>query len=298
VLPVSGHEVIISRDQPSKYYAAVDGMRGLAILLVLIEHWWAYKRGIFGALPYGDLGVTMFFVLSGFLISEILFKSRQQPARSALRRFWWRRVLRIFPVFYLYLAVAAILRVPQSDQLLLWNLTYTTNIYNSLTGDIGHRAFSHIWSLCVEEQFYLVWPILALLLPRRGVLAAIVLAGVGGLLFRVLTLEASGTHAPVAAYRLTVSCLDALCLGSAIAYIKTFAPAVWKHLQAQRIALYVASVLSLAILVACTLRPPAMYEGIERSLSALFAGSLLIVALLQSEACGMVRAGLENLWLR
>src|ERR1019366_1480642 len=128
-------------------------------------------------------------VLSGFLITGILLESRQGAPGSpdrwfGIRQFYARRVLRIFPLFYMTLALMALVGVRPIRQTLLWHLTYLSNVYFFRQGgwQLATSNISHFWSLAVEEQFYLVWPYLMIFLPVRRlrpvVLSLIVLAPV------------------------------------------------------------------------------------------------------------------------
>lgn len=150
---------------------ALDGLRALAVLVVIGYH--------FGfAVPAG-LGVTGFFVLSGFLITWLLRKEWEADGAVSLRGFYARRTLRIFPAYFAYLAFVAVvsaLRGTPSDPALPWALTYTVNYYNAWTGH-PDGPYSHLWSLAVEEQFYLLWPLLFLLCARRGRRALAVFLG-------------------------------------------------------------------------------------------------------------------------
>lgn len=165
---------------------AFDGIRGLAILAVMGAH--AQIRGTQG----GSLGVDMFFVLSGFLITGILVAERDHRATVSLRNFYVRRVLRLYPALLL-VVVLSLLVLPQlgtpgepAPRLTDWGhsalvaLTYTTNIVGYLGSSWG-GLFGHTWSLALEEQFYLLWPpVLVFGLYRgwsRNRLAAIALAG-------------------------------------------------------------------------------------------------------------------------
>jgi peptidoglycan/LPS O-acetylase OafA/YrhL len=138
---------------------ALDGVRGLAILLVLTYH--GYLN------DFGWVGVELFFVLSGFLITRGLLAEAGLPWGAYLQRFYLRRALRIFPIYYLYIGLIALLAVlvpgmalfhPDARWVWLTALTYTMNYAGLFT---LFRLFGHFWSLALEEQFYLVWPYVA-----------------------------------------------------------------------------------------------------------------------------------------
>lgn len=157
-----------------------DGLRAIAFILVFFSH----KIQFADANPYGEVGVWMFFVLSGFLITRILADARseieagQSTVGRGLRRFYIRRTARIFPPYYGLLAIIAVvsLIVPIDNFWLPEKIayaTYTTNIFVADRGSwIGH--FGHFWTLAIEEQFYLLFAPLVLLVPRRHTLAVCV----------------------------------------------------------------------------------------------------------------------------
>jgi peptidoglycan/LPS O-acetylase OafA/YrhL len=160
---------------------SLDGWRCVAIALVIVSHW-PYARG-FPASSWnerlvrsGDLGVRVFFVISGLLITYLLLTEGDRRGRPSLQAFYLRRVLRIFPVYFLYIAVLAALTAIglYSDAWSSWigTLTFTRNIVGR-----GNSVTVHYWSLAVEEQFYFVWPLMLVLfgLWRRPRLAAGVL---------------------------------------------------------------------------------------------------------------------------
>src|SRR5450432_4160027 len=154
---------------------ALDGLRGIALLGVLFFH-------ANGALPGGYLGVDLFFVLSGFLITSLLLAEHRETGRIALSAFWVRRARRLFPallslmpavaLYGRYFAKADELKVLRSQALA--TLAYVANWH----AIFEHRSYwqlfaapsplEHTWSLSIEEQFYLVWPLLVVLLLRRG----------------------------------------------------------------------------------------------------------------------------------
>jgi peptidoglycan/LPS O-acetylase OafA/YrhL len=205
-----------------KYMKQLDGLRALAVLAVLWTHYLPEEYWLFG-IYWGALGVRLFFVLSGFLITGILLKSRQyvsqgkQRSSFALRQFYIRRFLRIFPLYYTTLALAAFMDISPVKETIAWHIPYLSNIYFSIQGKF-HGSVGHFWSLSVEEQFYLLWPWLILFLSQRLLLTTIImLIGIAPLFRLVSTI--SGVNL-VAIWVLTPGSLDTLCLGALLAYLK------------------------------------------------------------------------------
>jgi peptidoglycan/LPS O-acetylase OafA/YrhL len=160
----------------------LDGIRGLAAVMVLVFHFIgstlptnSVERAIIRVTNYGSYGVELFFVLSGFLITGILYDARNKP--NYFRNFYMRRVLRIFPLYYGVLALVffvapliPLLRAPTLDYLMdrqAWAWLYAVNIYIAKQGDWSFSYLEHFWSLAVEEHFYLFWPLVVFLLARR-----------------------------------------------------------------------------------------------------------------------------------
>jgi peptidoglycan/LPS O-acetylase OafA/YrhL len=194
----------------------LDGLRGLAVLAVVASHFTTAPGACYG----GWLGVCLFFVLSGFLITRILLTQRARVEAGANRRralgvFYGRRALRIFPIYYLTLAVMLAAGVPSAWRVRWWLGTYTYNFYVAAVE--WHNAFGHFWSLCVEEQFYLVWPFLILFCPRRGLLPALTGVCLLGPVWRLACLAYGTTGIPL--YVLPFTCLDCLGMGSLLAYL-------------------------------------------------------------------------------
>jgi peptidoglycan/LPS O-acetylase OafA/YrhL len=157
-------------------------MRGLAILMVLLVHFVAntlptnvVERAIVYVTGYGTYGVDLFFVLSGFLITGILYDTRDKP--YYFRNFYMRRLLRIFPLYYgvltlLFFVAPSIplLRGATLDYLVerqAWAWLYGVNIYIAQHGEWCLSYINHFWSLAVEEHFYFFWPLVVFLLARR-----------------------------------------------------------------------------------------------------------------------------------
>lgn len=158
------------------HFAGLDGLRLLAILPVIAHH--ATPRPLSGIAGKGAVGVDLFFVLSGFLITTLLLREHRVRGRVRLGRFFVRRALRIFPLYYAVLAlyVGAALRQPADSPErahllgnLVYHASYTANWF--VNYDVPHAVpFSFSWSLCVEEQFYLLWPWLVFALGSRTAL--------------------------------------------------------------------------------------------------------------------------------
>lgn len=151
--------------QRLRYVPALDGLRGVAIALVVAFHY-------FGFPPGGTDGVDLFFVLSGFLITTLLLEERAETGTVRLRGFYARRIRRLIPALLSLLAafsvIAAVKGVDPLPQLARFGF-YTGNFTRAYFDPHGRSAssgISHLWSLAEEEQFYLVWPLLLLLVAR------------------------------------------------------------------------------------------------------------------------------------
>jgi peptidoglycan/LPS O-acetylase OafA/YrhL len=180
----SRKSIAIANTSTRVHVPALDKLRGLAILVVILFHTLPtapdrtlVDRLAIDVLSLGWAGVDLFFVLSGFLITGILIDERSNP--HYFRTFFARRVLRIVPVYIAFLlfsmwiapavgasTAAAALRLRELQG---WYWPYLTNIYIALHGwDAAADGTSHLWSLAVEEQFYLLWPVAVLLIPLRS----------------------------------------------------------------------------------------------------------------------------------
>ena len=228
-----------SGPEQSEVIPALDGIRGIAILLVLAHNTSAldlvpgtFARAMALACDAGWIGVQLFFVLSGFLITRVLLRTRD--AENYYRAFFGRRVLRIFPLYYAVLVIAfviiptasralggtvpAIIAADATSQVWLW--TYLSN-WASPFGR-GSEAFPHFWSLAVEEQFYLVWPFVVRRLWSRSSDGRALLAACGALAVLAFASRLGlrvATDDPHGPYLFTVCRLDALCLGGAAAVV-------------------------------------------------------------------------------
>jgi peptidoglycan/LPS O-acetylase OafA/YrhL len=210
-----------------EHYPALDGVRGIAILLVVCFHNFGFINYFF----FGWLGVDLFFVLSGFLITDILI--REAGSKNYLKTFYTRRVLRIFPIYYLLLFIFLII-IPRYSSLNInldyytsnqaWMWTYTQNWLYILKPHANTNILLHLWSLAVEEQFYLIWPFVILLIRSPKILLGLSLFVLLGIL--LLRLIAWNRQLEGFEYFswFTFSRIDGICIGSALALIKFISP--------------------------------------------------------------------------
>jgi peptidoglycan/LPS O-acetylase OafA/YrhL len=146
---------------------ALDGLRMIAVAMVILYHV-GYEK-----IP-ADLGVSLFFVLSGFLITWLLLKEHAKTGTVSLKTFYLRRVFRLLPAYYVFLGVALAIyygrshsATPTRTDIILPSLLYYTNYFNAFH-DHPPTPVSHTWSLAVEEQFYLLWPLVFGFFITRG----------------------------------------------------------------------------------------------------------------------------------
>lgn len=212
-----------------------DGLRAFAFLGVFFHH--ALKMSL------GWMGVDLFFVLSGFLITRILldFKANYTLG-SSLATFYFRRLIRIVPAYYL---VVTFVLLFTSGYQAGWYYGFASNIRDAFYGgDDG--PLRTMWSIAVEEQFYVVWPMIVLLLPRRFIPAAFITLIFAAPLCRLGVQDV----AREAVYRLTTSRMDLLAAGALLAYVDVQSPAwIERHRRLFGIAAIAAAALFLGLTV-------------------------------------------------
>jgi peptidoglycan/LPS O-acetylase OafA/YrhL len=208
----------------------LDGLRGVAILLVLLVHFTMYggmspsifvDRAFYRVMTAGWVGVDLFFVLSGFLITGILYDAKSSA--SYFRTFYARRALRILPLYYgslLWFCLIAPRLWPQNpgfrglQQNGIWYWSYLVNVMVAKHGWSSFGAIEHYWSLAIEEQFYFLWPAVVFLLQRRAIMIVCVACMLGSLMLRI-GLQLGDYR--LAAYVLSPARLDTLAVGSFLA---------------------------------------------------------------------------------
>jgi peptidoglycan/LPS O-acetylase OafA/YrhL len=161
---VTPHPQTFSQIVRERHLPALDGLRAVAVFTVMIYHY-TQSRWI----P-GDLGVSLFFVISGFLITLLLLREFDSTDTISFRGFYLRRTLRIFPAYYVYVVFSLCVDWLRGSRwtlgLLVAAFGYAVNYYNALNGH-PVTSVSHAWSLADEEQFYLLWPVMFLFLAHR-----------------------------------------------------------------------------------------------------------------------------------
>jgi peptidoglycan/LPS O-acetylase OafA/YrhL len=206
--------------QREKRILSLDGIRGLAAVCVLFTHLLPRQSFVWRAFPFGRFGVGLFFLLSGYLIIDLLLAARARidlgaPIRDAWFTFYARRALRIFPLYYGVVLVLCLFRYAPVLDVAWWHLTYTSNIGYSVF-HIQYANLSHFWSLCVEEQFYLVIPLITLLLPIKRSFYCIATIVLACLALKFTIAFTSGDGQLLA--RMPFSNIEGIAYGALIAY--------------------------------------------------------------------------------
>jgi peptidoglycan/LPS O-acetylase OafA/YrhL len=213
---------------------ALDGVRGIAILLVIFYHFASslevlgVTSPLFAPFAFGWCGVDVFFALSGFLITGILLDTKASP--NYFKAFYARRILRIFPLYYGALAVTFLLRAAFPDAGIwgshsglwapgsfVWPALFLQNAAIFIRGADATGVMAHYWSLAVEEHFYLVWPLLIWLLSRRWAMIVAMLAIAISIVARAVLLHRGMDTDPI--FGLTPLRMDGLAVGALAAML-------------------------------------------------------------------------------
>jgi peptidoglycan/LPS O-acetylase OafA/YrhL len=247
-------EEIRPGEEPNKFYRrrhflALDGLRGVAVLLVVLAH--ASQRQLLAEnfKFSGELGVMVFFVLSGFLITHLLLEERSMTGQISLIRFYVRRTLRIWPLYFAVLGVYVFVlplfldpenfrSIYEADSLRdhYYLLAYPLFLQNYLlSGDDFHYSGLRVfWSLAVEEHFYLFWPLLLVALRGRWLVPSLVGLMIATFGLRALTLLEVLPHTGVPVDHMTHTALDGLAAGCLVACCYHSWPGVLKALARRR----------------------------------------------------------------
>ena len=251
---------------PIPYFQALDVVRFVAAVLILITHsydhwttvprisalmldgngqpaWWAAKVKTF--VGSFNIGVDIFFLMSGFLITYLLLAEKKQYGRIDIKSFYMRRVLRIWPLYYFCVAMVPVLthyyNEPPANMTM--HLLFVGN-FDLLKNGWGSTAVNHLWSICIEEHFYLVWPLLVAFVPRprlTTVFSAVVLLSFLTRLYYFYFEPGYNTL-----YLHTLCRWDALAIGSLLAYARFHGYGLPQVPLAVRLMLYSATLLVFA----------------------------------------------------
>ncbi len=244
-----------------QYFRQLDGFRFFSITAVMVAHF--ISTSFTDRLPFG-YGVLFFFVLSSFLITRILLAAKDYNERFSignlfsLKQFYARRFLRIFPIYYLLIAVLYTINWYPCRQNILYLLTYTANIRVANGFNIG--SFDHLWSLAVEEQFYIFFPFIVFFNNTKNLLKIFVAVTLIGVVGRALLYLHNPTYIPYSNFN-TISCLDSLGIGSILAYLSLYKQDVLLRILSKKIYFIGSVLLFLAIMLFSFSR----YSGPERA---------------------------------
>lgn len=209
--------------EPQKltYYRSLDGVRGIAALMIMFLHFMPnYDRNINPVLFFfkkasivGQCGVPLFFVLSGYLISRILINTKYD--KNYFSSFYFKRSLRIFPLYYLFLTICFLVIPFFNHEIISWGLCwpyvfYLQNIF--MTFNWKSADIPHLWSLAVEEQFYLIWPLIIYFTSLRSLKIVIT-----GIIIFAIACRIIMVYNGIGVYYFTFATFDALAIGAFLA---------------------------------------------------------------------------------
>lgn len=215
------------------HFPALDGLRGVAVLIVMAYHLEYLLPGLSGIVKGGFLGVDVFFVLSGFLITSILLKEQSKAGQINLKNFYMRRVFRLIPAYWTFLIILYFFgnqllqkveaSVIYSNNNFFFAFAYLQN-WRSCSGIISGNL-NHTWSLAIEEQFYILWSLILFFAFKQGLARKQITLITVGLVAVIVIQRAArivaGTDAQVLYYS-TDTRIDALLIGSVAAMIYTW----------------------------------------------------------------------------
>lgn len=261
------------------YFQDLDLLRLLAALMIVALHGyegWCNQYGFPGSFTTGDyksltftgrladhfirnmsFGVDLFFMISGFLITYLLFREKEQTGKIYLGKFYMRRILRIWPLYYLLVAVGPLLvtwakQVHEPDY---FSTALFINNFSTIRTGLWTYPYSHFWSICIEEHFYLVWPLVIALVTRKTAVPVFSAVIALSILFRAYAFY-NLAYPWMTLFAHTFSRMDILALGSLFGYLHYVNP---KHISVPRIPLMLMYGLLVFLLVNDTLTA---YENI------------------------------------
>jgi hypothetical protein len=280
----------MTKSSTDVYFKQLNGIRFIAVFLVLLDHWLVPVLPI----PLGHLGVVIFFVLSGFLITRILFCNADEIHRTKssgwpkIIRFIYRRSLRIFPIYFILLFIGLVFNISNFRELWPWLMSYTPNFYIMIKGQwLG--TWDHLWSLAVEEQYYLIFPYFILFLNKSNYLRLFsIMIGLGilsRLIFYVIMPHDIIEKYWMFSYVNPISAIDCFGLGGLLAYYYHYDFAYFLK-TAQKKYFLTVTIITVVLTLILSNYSKYTYDNFwfsifERSISALFAYYLIMTALME-----------------
>jgi peptidoglycan/LPS O-acetylase OafA/YrhL len=204
-----------------RYFAKIDSLRFIAALMVLISHWLYYFPEV-RAFNLGEMGVDLFFTISGFLITLQLLDFKEKAAEnnlgngSVFKEFYIRRALRILPLYYLVVICSAAFNQGEIREAFIWNMTFTSNFY-IMKVEHWPSIFSHFWSLSVEEHFYLFWPFIILFVKNKLLPYVISALIIGIFIIKYFVIGDSMGYFFLHVH--TISCIDLIMYGCLLGWL-------------------------------------------------------------------------------
>ncbi|HEV8084627.1 MAG TPA: acyltransferase [Chitinophagaceae bacterium] len=267
-----------------KQIKQLDALRGIAVVLVVGFHWLP-DNILNSTYPNRPFDVDFFFVLSGFLITSILFISRNKaeeldiPITLVYKNFFIRRALRIFPAYFLTVFLIILFHIthiiPSTiKQELLPSITYTMNFYLYYT-KVWADMTSHFWTLAVEEQYYLFWPWVILLINRKYLLHAILIFISIGFISQTLITDMDFGYMP------TYTCFDAFGIGAFISWIALYHP---QHVRKMFLVFQVLAIISLVIFFTVILVDHNYFIHQQRFLRSIMGGCVISYIVYKGES--------------
>ncbi|RXK52277.1 acyltransferase family protein [Aquirufa rosea] len=290
--------------KPTKYFSQLNGIRFIAVLLVLMDHW------LIPIIPFplGHLGVVIFFVLSGFLITRILFHSADEIADKGhspwakIKLFIVRRSLRIFPIYFLILIVGWVFNISHFTHVWKWLLFYLPDFYIMWNRQwIG--VWDHLWSLAVEEQYYLIFPYFIIFLPRkyfRKLFPWMIALGLCSRLFFYLFVSHEFKQSAwMWSYVNPLSAIDSFGLGGLLAYFYHYQSDIYAQIVKLKYPLYI-SIFAFFLVLWFSHLSTYTYDNfwfvvMERSVAAIF--SFFLIAEAVAERRHILGRILSHSWI-
>ncbi len=234
-----------------KYFNQLDGFRFFSIISVMICHF--INTGFITRLPLG-YGVMFFFVLSSFLITRILLNAKiknidnKKSNSHTLKQFYIRRSLRIFPVYYILLFFLFLINYYPCREIFTWLITYSVNLFIGYSGDISIAgSYSHLWSLAIEEQFYILFPIFIFAIRQKYILSFLVGLVFIGLFGRMFLYFSNPLNIGLWNFH-TISALDSLGIGGILGYLSLYKESFLKKIIGNKM-LFLSSVFAFLIVM-------------------------------------------------